>query len=138
MHKVAATLLIEGRLLEAILKAERIGGFGIAYAVPQETSGGRRRRNPAAGRCGACGRASQARTRAAAGVPPGWPLRAACEELADDRYSRRKRGPPPRQERRSGAPKGERPSPRARRRKAAVNAPFGALLPSYFGEGAME
>src|SRR5215207_1886850 len=30
------------------------------------------------------------------GAPPGWPLRAACEELADDRYSRRKRGPAPR------------------------------------------
>jgi hypothetical protein len=32
--------------------------------------------------------------------------------------------------RHDGAPKGERPSPRARRRKAEVNAPFGALSPS--------
>src|SRR5215212_1787086 len=42
------------------------------------------------------------------GAPPGWPLRATCEELADDRYSRRKRGPTP-NKRRSGAPEGEHP-----------------------------
>jgi hypothetical protein len=44
-------------------------------------------------------RASHARHPGGDGAPPGWPLRAACEELADDRYSRRKRGPSPRQER---------------------------------------
>src|SRR3954465_10040162 len=43
-------------------------------------------------------RASHARHPGGDGAPPGWPLRAACEELADDRYSRRKRGPSPRQE----------------------------------------
>jgi hypothetical protein len=35
MHN-ARTLLYEGRHLEAILKAERIGGFGIGDAVPQK------------------------------------------------------------------------------------------------------
>ena len=44
-------------------------------------------------------RASHARHPGGDGAPPGWPLRAACEELADDRFSRRKRGPSPRQER---------------------------------------
>jgi hypothetical protein len=31
------------------------------------------------------------------GAPPGWPLRAACQELADDRHRRRKRGPTPKE-----------------------------------------
>src|SRR5215207_6363223 len=52
------------------------------------------------------------------GAPPGWPLRAACEELPDDRYSRRKRG---RRRDENAA---------VERRKAEVGAPFGAPLPS--------
>ena len=92
---------------------------------------------------------TQARTRAASGAPPGWPLRAACEEPADDPgKSGRKRGPTPRQERRSGAPEGEHPD---RKRcaadavkqaqtaqaclLAAVGAPLGAPLPSALARG---
>src|ERR1700675_2580303 len=42
------------------------------------------------------------------GAPPGWPLRAACQELADDPGTSpgRKRGPTPEGERRGGAPRG--------------------------------
>ena len=40
------------------------------------------------------------------GAPPGWPLRAACQELADDPGLGRKRGPTPEEERRGEAPKG--------------------------------
>src|SRR3954468_5064294 len=82
------------------------------------------------------------------GAPPGWPLRAACEELADDRYSRRKRGLTPRQERRSGAPRGEHPDRKGCAADAvkhaqtaqacllaAVGAPFGAPLPLVVARG---
>ena len=81
------------------------------------------------------------------GAPPGWPLRAACQELADDPgKSGRKRGPTPEEERRGGAPRGapasvirrrSRPqtgSARTARRGHGVRrsapAPFGASPPS--------
>src|SRR5437667_2674802 len=81
------------------------GLFSFRWPAPGEI--------PGLGRCGARGRASQARTRAASGAPPGGTT-APCQELADGRRAWAKtqppavgkRGPAPEGKRRGGAPKG--------------------------------
>jgi hypothetical protein len=105
----------EGRLLEAILKAERTGGLGIGDAVPRKnrrwTATGKSRCRPVRRL-----RASIASSHSGGvGAPPGVTTDP-CQELADcpEPKCRKKARPDDRKgERRSGAPKGERPSPRA-------------------------
>jgi hypothetical protein len=66
------------------------------------------------------------------GAPPGWPLRAACQELADDPGKVRTKARPD-AETRTPQWSAERRASRSqgmRRRKAEVGAPLGAPLPS--------
>src|SRR4051812_14370969 len=131
----------EGRHLEAILKAEQIGGLG-SEMRSRKASGGRHRVIPDVVWCGARGCGSQPRTRAAAGLRPAghyepparsWLTTGIAGESAARRrdknaaVERRKASIPRRHLRRLrklSAAQG------MRRRKAEVGAPFGAPLPS--------
>src|SRR4051812_49886137 len=110
----------EGRHLEAILKAEQIGGLG-SEMRSRKASGGRHRVIPDVVWCGARGCGSQPRTRAAAGLRPAGhyepPARSwLTTGIAGESAARRRD-----KNAASGAPKGERPSPRAHRTQGAVD-----------------
>ena len=82
--------------------------------------------------CGARGRASQARTRAASGLRPAGHYGLPARSLADGgrETTPEKRGPAPEGERRDGAPGGARVLERERGTQRTMVAPLGAPSPS--------